>query len=160
MSEVINYFFANVGVQLASKIPPEDDTPTTNNDFDAVPELVHDGFEDADTLKAAKRISVYKSSGITLIESRIWVILYKEFTSVFTKLYNNIMTTGCYPKKWKIATVIPIPKITNASYTNDLHPISLLPLTGKMLEHLIQEPLMKHLEENNMIDDAQNGFRP
>ena len=153
MSEEINDFFANVGAKLASEIPQIDDTP-------AMLQLVLDRFVDADISKAAKSISAYKSSGITQIASRIWIILYKEFTAVFTKLYNNILSTGCYPNKWKIATVIPIPKITNASSPNDLRPISLLPLPGKILEHLIQEPLMKHLEQNHLIDDAQIGFRP
>ena len=58
------------------------------------------------------------------------------------------------------ATVVPIPKVANALSTNDLRPISLLPLPGKILEHLIHIPLMQHLERNNMINDLQNGFRP
>ena len=95
-------------------------------DPEMIPQLVSDRFVDADIARAAKSISAYKSSGITLIASRIWIILYKEFTAVFTKLYNNILSTGCYPNKWKIATVIPIPKIANASSPNDLRPISLL----------------------------------
>ena len=160
MSEEINDFFANMGAKLASEIPQVDDTPAMLQDPELVQELIIDRFVDADITRAAKSISVHKSSGITLIASRIWIILYKEFTTVFTKLYNKILATGCYPNKWKIATVIPIPKVTNATSPNDLRPISLLPLPGKILEHLIQEPLMSHLEYNHMIDDAQNGFRP
>ena len=157
MSETINNFFADVGAQLASKIPPINDTPIDNNDYDDVPELVFNNFRDEDVTNATKRICVYKSNGIA---SRIWVILYKEFTPVFAQLYNNILTLGCYPKKWKTATVIPIPKLTNATNPNDLCPISLLPLPGKLLEHLIHDPLTKHLEDNKMISEAQNGFRP
>ena len=68
-------------------------------DPELVQELVIDRFADADITRAAKSISVHKSSGITLIASRIWIILYEEFTTVFTKLYNNILSTGCYPNK-------------------------------------------------------------
>ena len=140
MSEEINDFFANVGAKLASEIPQVDDTPAMLQDPEMIPQLVLDRFVDTDISKAAISISAHKSSGITLIASRIWIILYKEFTAVFTKLYNNILSTGCYPNKWKIATVIPIPKTNNASRPNDLHPISLLPLPGKILNILYKNP--------------------
>ena len=40
MSEAINDFFANVGAQLADKIPQVDDTPTVSQDFEMIPPLV------------------------------------------------------------------------------------------------------------------------
>ena len=147
MSETIYNFFANVGASLASKIPHTDDTPTATEDFAGVHDLEFINYRDDHITKVAKNICIYKSSGISLITSKIWIILYKEFTSTFTCLYNNIINLGCYPDKWKIATVIPIPKIPNPTTANELRPISLLPLPGKVLEHLIHEPLQKHLED-------------
>ena len=160
MSEAINNFFANVGASLASKIPHIDDTPTATEDYADVHDLEFVNYRDEHISKVLKNICFYKSSGIPLITSKIWIISYKEFTSTFASMYNNITNLGCYPDKWKTATVIPIPKIPNPTTTNDLRPISLLPLPGKVLEHLIHEPLLKHLEDNNMLDNAQNGFRP
>ena len=43
---------------------------------------------------------------------------------------------------------------------NNLRPISLLPLQGKILEKLIHVRLMKHLENNNFLTNVQGGFRP
>ena len=160
MSETINNFFANVGASLASKIPHTDDTPVANEDFAGIHDLEFINYRDEHIAKVAKNICIYKSSGISLIASKIWIILYKEFTSTFTCMYNNVINLGCYPDKWKIATVIPIPKIANSTTPNELRPISLLPLPGKVLEHLIHDPLQKHLENNNMLNSAQNGFRP
>ena len=162
MSESINDFFANVGTDLANKIP-DTDRPLTINDeglLDNFPMVVALEFEDADIVKVSKTICIYKSSGLPLISSRIWAILYKNCTPVFTKLYNHIFNTGIYPKDWKTATVVPIPKVTNATNPNNLRPISLLPLPGKILEHLIHKPLLEHLEDNNLINNCQNGFRP
>ena len=162
MSECINDFFANVGTDLANKIP-DIDTPLTINDeglLDNLPMLEALEFEDADIVKVSKTICIYKSSGLPLISSRIWAILYKNFTPVFTKLYNHIFNTGIYPKDWKTATVVPIPKVTNATNPNDLRPISLLPLPGTILEHLIHKPLLEHIKDNNLINNCQKGFRP
>ena len=162
MSESINEFFANVGTDLANKIP-DIDTPLTIDDEgleENLPMLEALEFEDNDIVKMSKNICIYKSSGLPLISSRIWAILYKNFVPVFTKLYNHIFNTGIYPKDWKTATVVPIPKVTNATNPNDLRPISLLPLPGKILEHLIHKPLLEHLEDNNLLNNCQNGFRP
>ena len=81
MSEEINDFFADVGAKLASEIPQVDDTPVMLQDPELIPDLFIDRFADADITRATKSISVHKSSGITLIASRIWIILYKEFTA-------------------------------------------------------------------------------
>ena len=112
MSEEIN-FFANVGANLANKIP------FIGNDSPSSPENLHvhtlklNEITLDDVEPVSKRICVYKSRGLRLITSRIWKILFTEFTDVFTKLYNLITKTGKYPKEWKIATVVPFPKIAN-----------------------------------------------
>ena len=83
-----------------------------------------------------------------------------HFSNVFANFYNQIINNGEFLNEWKIATVVPIPKITHASSPNDLRPISLLPLPGKILEHILHKLLMNHLELNNLINPCQNGFRP
>ena len=67
-----------------------------------------------------KKICIYKSSGIRTISRRIWKIMYQNFPLIFTNLYNQIMNDGIYPEKWKIATVVPIPKVSLATYRSDL----------------------------------------
>lgn len=73
---------------------------------------------------------------------------------------NLSLTTGCVPEQWKIATVIPIPKIKNSSNVTDLRPISLLPLPGKILEKFVHRDLMEYLIIHNLLNEAQFGFRP
>ena len=41
----------------------------------------------------------------------------------------------------------------------DLRPISLLPLPGKICEHLIHAQIDSFLERNNLLTKFQNGFR-
>lgn len=78
----------------------------------------------------------------------------------FLYLLNLSIHTGTFPADWKIATVIPTPKIANSKKVSDLRPISLLPLPGKVLERFIHRNLMNHLESNKSISDFQFGFRP
>ena len=76
-----------------------------------------------------------------------------------TFLYNKILTTGIFPDIWKIATITPIPKVTNASSPTDLRPISLLPIPGKLLEKHITVKMENFLEDKNYLVPNQNGFR-
>ena len=80
-------------------------------------------------------INIYRPPNGNL--DNFYKIITEQFSGVFTKLYNQIINSGEYPKEWEIATVIPFPKIENATSPNDLRPISLLPLLGKILEHLL-----------------------
>lgn len=42
---------------------------------------------------------------------------------------------------------------------NNLRPISLIPVPGKIMEHFIICHLMEHMEGNNFFADFQGGFR-
>lgn len=55
---------------------------------------------------------------------------------------------------------IPIPKTNNPNHVSHLRPISILPLRGKILEHLIHRQLMFHLSYNKILSPNQYGFRP
>ena len=112
-----------------------------------------------EVLKLINTISMYKSSGLENVSSKV----VKDFMTIaireITFLYNRILTTGIFPDKWKIATITPIPKVTNASSPTDLRPISLLPIPGKLLEKHITVKMQNFLEDKNDLVPNQNGFR-
>ena len=74
-------------------------------------------------------------------------------------MINKSLKTGIFPEDWKHGTVIPIPKVANPQTVNDLRPITLLPLPGKIMERLTHYKLYPYLEENNILISNQNGFR-
>ena len=152
-AQIVNDFFAGIGPRLSSKfgnnvaLPPLNDVP--DNPF----ELDHIG--QPEVLKLIGTISVNKSSGIDNVSSRILKDFLTLVSRELTLLYNNIIDTGIFPDKWKIATVTPIPKTTCAVNPTDLRPISLLPIPGKLLEKYITT----NLEGNKFFTENQNGFR-
>ena len=72
---------------------------------------------------------------------------------------NKSLFNGYFPKSWKKAIVVPIPKINNPSEIGDLRPIALTPLPGKMLECFVHTQLLSHLDQYNILTEFQNGFR-
>ena len=116
--------------------------------------LVIENILQPDVVKLVNTISMYKSSGLDNISSRV----IKDFMLIavreVTHLYNAI-----FPDKWKIATVIPIPKVSSATDPTDLRPISLLPIPGKLLEKYITGKITAYLEGKKYFSELQFGFR-
>ncbi|CAL4097163.1 unnamed protein product, partial [Meganyctiphanes norvegica] len=77
-----------------------------------------------------------------------------------THLFNCCYATGMYPKQFKIAEIIFIPKTKVPSTDpNNYRPISLLNFLGKVFATILNKKLVTHLENNNFIRESQHGFR-
>ncbi|XP_075170106.1 uncharacterized protein LOC142242408, partial [Haematobia irritans] len=72
----------------------------------------------------------------------------------FTYIFNTILTKSTFPKDWKIAKIIPVPK-----KCNDYRPIAILPFLSKIMEKLMNNQMNTYLTENNLLCKQQSGFR-
>ena len=154
----INDFFANVGKDLAQKIPK---VRTKVDQLQALrpPGLDLPPLNIANLYKVTKNIKPYKSSGMDTISSSIWKVFYGHFNQIMVHLYNLILLSTECPDDWKIGTVVPIPKVEGASKPAELRPISLLPLPGKTFEHYIHDTIQEYLDREGLLSKFQNGFR-
>jgi len=57
-----------------------------------------------------------------------------SITPVLTQLFNMSLQSGIFPEKWKLSSVVPIPKGGDRSNPSNYRPISLLSVVSKMLE--------------------------
>ena len=76
-----------------------------------------------------------------------------------TKLFNLSISTGIFPNKRKVSSVVPIPKSADKHNPGNYGPISLLPVLSKLLERHIFSLLSKHLDQSHSISDSQWGFQ-
>ena len=157
----INFYFANIGSDLAKEIinnnqniVPPPNPPDHNINILTLTKPLQNDIQ-----FWVKKIQVFKSSGIPLTSSRIWKILFKGEPLLVYALVETIFSKYEFPQFWKSATVIPLPKVAKIIGPEDLRPISLLPLPGKIVEHLLYCQIDKYLEINNLLTDRQNGFR-
>lgn len=158
-SDYINNYVANIGVNLANKInkvAPGDGKfiPPTNTQTWDIKEVTNE-----EVLKRILELSLYKSSGIAGLGTRIVKDTLMHLLIPFTHILNLSLCKGQFPNAWKLATVIPIPKIANSKTCNDLRPISLLPIPGKILEQLIHNQIQNFYETSNYLTQSQFGFR-
>ena len=75
-------------------------------------------------------------------------------------LFRKSLDEETVPSDWKMANVSPIHKKGNKKLTSNFRPVSLTSMVGKLLERLINQAIMTHLLQHNLINDTQYGFLP
>ena len=60
---------------------------------------------------------------------------------------------------WK-ANIVPIHKKDDKQLLKNYRPVPLLPICGKVFEHITLNDLCKYFKENNLLSPHQSGFIP
>ena len=98
-------------------------------------------------------------SGCDGISTKLLKVIAPVIIKALTLLINQVLNTGTFPDKLKIAKVIPIFKKGDPSLFENYSPISLLPAISKVLENIIALQLSSYFEDNKLLFDNQYGFR-
>ena len=74
-------------------------------------------------------------------------------------IYNSTLTLNHFPKPWKTAKIVPVPKPNKPkSSPSGYRPISLLNTLSKILENLILKRMLEHMDERGILNLDQFGF--
>ena len=85
---------------------------------------------------------------------------YQELLSPFVaRFFNESITTGCIPTKYKHAIVIPLLKKSNldASLPMSYRPVSNLNFLSKLLEKVIKTQLQVYLDDSDTMPKNQSA---
>ena len=74
------------------------------------------------------------------------------------QIFNASLAGGQAPDDMKIADVTPIFKSGDPTSSNNYRPISLTSVPGKLLESIIKDRVVAHLEAHRLIGNSQHGF--
>jgi hypothetical protein len=96
------------------------------------------------------------------ITREILTLIFQSIPRMITAMYNECLKWGHFPKQWKIAKIILITKPDKKdSYDpSKYRPISLLNLEGKVLEKLLINRIMYHINKTEFLNPNQFGFIP
>ena len=77
-----------------------------------------------------------------------------------TDIFNESLTSNCFPSLWKKANICPVWKGKGSkSEPTNFRPISILPVLARTFERLAAKQLYEFCERKNLIPPAQFGFR-
>ena len=83
-----------------------------------------------------------------------------SYHAYIAKFFGACLRIGYFPKAWKHAKVIMIPKPNkDTSSAKNYRPISLLSCLGKLFERLLAGRLSKYLEKKGLFNKNQSGYR-
>lgn len=141
---------------------------TENKNFTPTPELIYKGskenmllntvIQETVVLDKLKQLNVNKSLGPDEISGKLLFEIRYELVKPLTKLFNLSIETGLVPQDWRDASVIPLFKSGNKEQCKNYRPISLTSIVGKILEGIIKDLVVSHLEHYKLLRDSQHGF--
>ena len=93
-----------------------------------------------------------KATSTDPIPSIVFQRCSPELSPVLAKLFNKCLAESCFPSCWKYPSVVPAYKNNGErSDPGNYRPISLLPIVSKVFESLINDRLIKHLEDTGLF---------
>ena len=83
----------------------------------------------------------------------------KEMSIPLAHIFQQSLDSGEVPDDWRTANVTPIHKKGDRTDPSNYRPVSLTSQVCKVLESIIRDKIVEHLESNNLLNEAQHGFR-
>jgi len=96
---------------------------------------------------------VNKSQGPDMFRPMVLKSTAVAWVYPLTKLFNQSIITGSLLNDWKKANVSPIHKKGSRSDAGNYRPVSLTSVPCKMLESLMRDRIVNHLEVNNLFSE-------
>ena len=152
MAEVINEHFQAVFTRESDRNKEEAQTARS-------PPMREIEVSHQEIMNQLKNLDVRKSHGLDGMAN--WIL--KECREELVDKVNNIIKCSLkedkIPQDWKKAIIIPIHKGDRKDDPTNYRPVSLTCSIAKICEKIIKDRWIKYLEENNILNPRQFGFR-
>jgi hypothetical protein len=113
-----------------------------------------------DIQKLANSLQLKKARGFDGIPNECLMLLLRKPLVHLTHLFNHYLRLVHFPKPWKETKVITLPKPgKDPKFPQNICPISFLSTRGKLFEKVILEIVLTHIEERDLLNASQFGFR-
>ncbi len=109
-------------------------------------------------LKVLNVMKMNKSPGPDNIYPKALKETKHEIVDALKTLFDLSLRQGTVPADWKATNVTPIFKKGDRNTAANYRPISLTSIVGKMLESIIRDKIVRHLESHSLTGDSQHGF--
>ena len=106
-----------------------------------------------------KKLNSNKSAGPDGFYPRVIKETEEETAPHFCDIFRTSLEQRKAVRDWKLQNISPLFKKGSKDDPGNYRPMSLTSVPGKMLESIIVDDMMSHLEHNKLILDSQHGFR-
>jgi len=99
------------------------------------------------------------SCGYDRLSTSLLKRIFNPLLEPLTVIINQILTTGIFPDKLKVAKVIPVYKKGDIQNFGNYRPISILPAISKLVEKVMHTQISDYFNKNSLFYISQYGFR-
>jgi len=137
----------------------EDGRGVPRLDMDAAVRIKNLIIKTKEVKNILKNLKLDKAPGPDEIPPVVLKNCSSELSPILARLFRLSIKTSVFPTPWKYGNIHPIPKKGNRSEPSNYRPITLTSTISKTFETIINKHIIKHLENNKLINDRQYGFR-
>ena len=116
-------------------------------------------FNEADIEKAIDQISRNSAPGPDKFPAVMLQMCKEELCHPLYLIWRKSLDTGEVPEMLKVSNITPIYKDGPKKLPKNYRPVALTSHLVKCFEKVIRNALVKHIEDNNLMNPNQHGFR-
>ena len=120
--------------------------------------LEHINITENLVLKAVKRVNPNKSQGPDSFHPKLINEKQNVICKPLNTIYQKSLNEAKIPQIWKYANVTAVFKNGDRSKPTNYRPISLTSVPDKIMERIIRDELVDHMNINNLFCIEQHGF--
>ena len=100
-----------------------------------------------------------KAAGSDSINNEMLKSAMNCISPLLTELFNKIILSEYYPKLWEVGLITPLHKGDDISNPDNYRGITINSCLSKLFNQLMNERLTKYMDDNDLIQCNQIGFR-
>ena len=100
-----------------------------------------------------------KACGIDHLLNEYFMKFKDIMAPILVRVFNIIFDSGEFPNDWSKGIIIPLHKKGDTDNTDNYRGITLVSNLSKIFTSILNNRLLQWSEENNIISDAQFGFK-
>ena len=139
---------------------------TVEDDHSPEPIEIHEGDSldyfrctPSEVAEKIDKLNRNKSPGADGFLPRVLKEVKEEVVPQLTSLFNRSLETGVVPGDWREANVTPLLKKGSVQKPCNYRPVSLTSIVCKLLEGILVDRIVDHLDSHSLLKDSQHGFR-
>ena len=131
--------------------------PVTDPERDFLEDVI---FDEGDIVKAIDELSLTAAAGPDGFPACFLKYCKESLSKPLYIFWRKCLDQGTIPQSLKDANIIPLHKGDNRGHAANYRPVALTSHLIKIFEKIIKKHNVLYMEEKNLFNNTQHGFRP